>query len=51
MFPKRPIAAQRLTEVLKFFTRKGIMDYRIKKEMTSEKNTSAKQIEITINNP
>jgi hypothetical protein len=47
MFPKRPIATQRLDVVLKYFTQKGIMDYRVKKEMKSEKNTGAKQIEIT----
>jgi outer membrane protein OmpA-like peptidoglycan-associated protein len=47
MFPKRPIATQRLDVVLKYFTQKGIMDYRVKKEKVSEKNTDSKQIEIT----
>ncbi len=46
MFPKRPIASQRLDAVLNYFTKKGIMNYRIKKEMLSNKNTEAKQIEI-----
>jgi RecA-family ATPase len=47
MFPKRPIATERLDVVLKYFTQKGIIDYRIKKETTSEKNIDVKQIEIT----
>jgi outer membrane protein OmpA-like peptidoglycan-associated protein len=47
MFPKRPIGTERLDVVLKYFTQKGIMDYRIKKETTSKKNTDVKQIEIT----
>jgi outer membrane protein OmpA-like peptidoglycan-associated protein len=46
MFPKRAIASQRLDAVVKYFTQKGVMDYRIKKEMVSEKNTAARQIEI-----
>jgi hypothetical protein len=46
MFPKRPIATERLDVVLKYFTQKGIMDYRIKKEVVSERNTAARQIEI-----
>jgi hypothetical protein len=49
MFPKRPIASQRLDVVLKYFTQKGVMDYRVKKEMVSDKNNSAKQIEIKTN--
>jgi outer membrane protein OmpA-like peptidoglycan-associated protein len=46
MFPKRPIATQRLDAVVDYFTQKGIMNYRVKKEVVSNKNTSAKQIEI-----
>lgn len=46
MFPKRAIAKERLQNVVSYFTQKGIMDYRVKKEMTSEKNTDAKQIDI-----
>jgi outer membrane protein OmpA-like peptidoglycan-associated protein len=46
MFPKRDIAKDRLQTVVKYFTQKGIMDYRVKQEMVSEKNTGAKQIEI-----
>jgi outer membrane protein OmpA-like peptidoglycan-associated protein len=46
MFPKRAIADQRLDVVVKYFTQKGVMDYRVKKEKVSEKNTAAKQIEI-----
>jgi outer membrane protein OmpA-like peptidoglycan-associated protein len=46
MFPKRAIADQRLDVVVKYFTQKGVMDYRVKKEMISEKNAAARQIEI-----
>jgi hypothetical protein len=46
MFPKRAIASQRLGVVVKYFTQKGIMDYRVKKEKVSEKNAAARQIEI-----
>ncbi len=46
MFPKRAIADQRLDAVVKYFTQKGVMDYRVKKEKLSEKNAAARQIEI-----
>ncbi len=46
MFPKRAIADQRLDVVVKYFTQKGVMDYRVKKEKVSEKNAAARQIEI-----
>ena len=45
-YPKKQLPSQRLNEVLKYFMLKGIMDYRIKKEISSEINSGAKQIEI-----
>ncbi len=46
MFPKRPIASQRLDVVVKYFTQKGVMDYRVKRKVVSDKNANARQIEI-----
>ena len=46
MYPKKGIASKRLNEVQKYFTAKGIMDYRIKKEINAEVKNGDKQIEI-----
>ena len=48
MYPKKGIASKRLDEVQKYFSAKGIMDNRMKKEINTEVKKSDKQIEIKL---
>ena len=48
LYPKKGIASKRLDEVQKYFSAKGIMDNRMKKEINTEVKKSDKQIEIKL---
>jgi outer membrane protein OmpA-like peptidoglycan-associated protein len=49
LFPKKQISTQRLETVVKYFISNGIMEYRVKKETVTNKDSNTKQIEILNN--